>query len=234
MLGGIVDALRICHEMLEGVFKVLTLSMGSSHSRTIGVKRRRLRRRQETSLQFQLTNLEKTILESEDSESLVWLSRILVMSSVDEMELCQRVAHLLVRVAAENISSEDEKALKLAAAVWVTVREMEPQKQLQLSNGETLALMTIYLARATKAALVRDAMMEAHVSVRADNCGCRGSRKGGGVGAAPARGYIFPAKKLCHAVNNIRKFLLRTPSIGCRARSYTSAVKPVLILAVGG
>lgn len=179
--------------------------MGATPSK----KRRHLRRRQEKSLQFQLTNLEKAILDSEDNEALVWLSRILIMSSVDTIELCQRVAKVLVRIAAENISSEDTKALKLAAAVWVTVRETEPHKHLQLSNQETLALVTIYLSRATKGHLVRDAMMEAHASVQADDCVCCGAR-GGGVGAAEARGRLFPVKKLCHAVNNVRKFLLRS------------------------
>jgi len=172
-------------------------------------KKRGLMRRQETSLRFQLANLEKTILESEDNEALVWLSRILVMSTVDEIMVCQRVAQLLVRVAAEDISSEDEKALKLAAAVWVTVRDNSVKQNQQLSSPETLALVTIYLARAKKGTLVQEALLEAHVSVKADNCGCIG-RRGGGVGAAKARGFLFPTRKLCFAITNIRKFVLRS------------------------
>jgi len=187
--------------------------MGAAPSRAYEdghVKSRRLRRRQEKSLNFQLLNLENAILESEENEALVWLSRILVMSSVDQMHLCRRVARLLVGVAAKDITSEDEKALKLAAAVWVTVREVLTQTHLQLSIQETLALVTIYLARATKGALVHDAMIEAHDSVMADNCVCRRGRRGGGLGVAPARGYAYPKKKLCHAINNTRKFLLRS------------------------
>jgi len=181
--------------------------MGSSQSRQ--------RKRREKSLRFQLTNLEKAILDSEDNEALVWLSRILVMSTGDQVELCKSVSRLLVRIAAEDVNSQDEEAFKLAAAVWVCVRESFNCKKLCLSARETLALATIFMARTDKSRLVHEALTEAQQRVAADGrccgLGCGGQRRGGGVGAfASARGSLFSAEKLSHSIDNIRMFLLRS------------------------
>jgi len=145
--------------------------MGNARSQP-GSKQRKRIKQQEVSTRYQLANLRKAINDPvcSEEEALTWLTRVLTLSTLSDAYLQRSVAKLLVTISVEDIQFEEPDAFCLAAAGWVVNRDFSSQRKLRYSPQEILALIVLYMNRAPKSHLLKDAFEEANQKTKKNHC----------------------------------------------------------------